>query len=182
LETKVHDHLNQKAKWSEEKNAARNRAKNERAKHKEQLQKVGAALNTLEGRVMNVETENKTLSRQLVHEMGRCKASDGVAKKAQRQLHEVSVGMQNLRGKNEAVVTTLLEAKEVNLAHKRAVVLLANQECGRVSKELKNLKAARQARLEAERRKGQKLERQKDSLEQKMQDKHHAICPFTPKH
>ncbi len=70
LETKVHDHLNQKAKWSEEKNAARNRAKNERAKHKEQLQKVGAAFNTLEGRVMNVETENKTLSRQLVHEMG----------------------------------------------------------------------------------------------------------------
>ncbi len=75
----------------------------------------------------------------------------------------------------------MLEAKEVNLAQKRAVVL-ANQECGRVSKELKELKAARLARLEAEQRKGQKLERQKDSLEQKMQDNHHVICPFTPKH
>ncbi len=82
-----------------EKNAARKRAMNKGAKHKKHLQKVGAAVNKLEGRVLNVETENKTLSRQLVHEMGRCKSSDAVNKKVQMQLQDVSVGMDNLRGK-----------------------------------------------------------------------------------
>ncbi len=99
LQKKVDDHLNQNEKWLAEKNAARKHAKNERAKHKEHLQKVGAAVNKLEGRVLNVETENKILSRQLVHEMGRCKASDAVTKKVQMQLDDVSVGMDNLRKK-----------------------------------------------------------------------------------
>ncbi len=49
----------------------------------------------------------------------------------------------------------MLEAKEVNLAQKRAVAL----ESGRVTKELKDVKAARQARLAAEQRKWKKLER-----------------------
>jgi chromosome segregation ATPase len=174
LETKVVNHLNQKAKWVEEKNVARKRAKNERAKYKEHLQKVGAAVTKLEGHVMDVQTDNKTLSRQLVQEMGRSKASDAVTKKVQMQLHNVSVGMENLREKNEAVATSLLAAKEENLAHKQ-VVALAMQESGRVSKELKDLKAGRQARFAAEQRKWKKMERQKDSLEQKMQDNLHVI-------
>ncbi len=110
LETKVVDHLNQKAKWLEEKNAARKRATNERAKHKEHMEKVGAAANKLEGRVMDVQTGNRALSRLLVHERGRCKASDAVAKKVQKQLDDASVGMQNLRAKKQAVATSLLRS------------------------------------------------------------------------
>ncbi len=71
----------------------------------------------------------------------------------------------------------MLEAKEVNLAQKRAVAL-DTQESGRVAKELKDVKAARQARLAAEQRKWKKMERQKDSLEQKMQDKHQVTPLF----
>jgi hypothetical protein len=70
LETKVIHHLNQKAKWLEEKNAARKRTMNERAKHKEQMEKVGAAANKLEGCVMDVQMENRAMSRLLVHEKG----------------------------------------------------------------------------------------------------------------
>ena len=62
LHTQVVDHLNQKAKWLADKNAARKRAKNERLKHEEQLEKVGGALNKLQGRVMDAETEKKTLA------------------------------------------------------------------------------------------------------------------------
>jgi hypothetical protein len=180
LETTVVDHLNQKAKWFEEKNAARTRAKNEREKHKANMEKAGAAANKLEGRVMDIQTENRALSRQLVHEMGRCKASDAVAKKVQKQLDDASVNMENLRAKNQAVATSLLEAKEVNLANERAGAL-AVEESGRVMKELKDVKAARRGWLAAEQRKWKKLERQKDSLEQKLHDKHHVSTPF-PKH
>ncbi len=70
----------------------------------------------------------------------------------------------------------MLEAKEENLANKRAVAL-AFEESGRVSKELKDVKAARRARLAAEQRKWKKMGRQKDSLEQKLHDKHHVISP-----
>ena len=100
LETKVVHHLKHKAKWLEEKNAARKRAMNERAKHKEQIEKVGAAANKLEGHVMNVQQmENRAMSRLLVHEKGRCKASDEEAKKVQKQLDDASVVMRNLRAK-----------------------------------------------------------------------------------
>ncbi len=105
------DHLNQKSKWLEEKNAARKRAMNERAKHKEQMEKVGAAANKLEGHIMDVQMENRAMSRLLVHEKGRCKASDAEAKKAQQQLLDASVVLQNLRAKNQAVATSLWEAK-----------------------------------------------------------------------
>jgi hypothetical protein len=136
------------------------------SKYKEHLEKVGAAVTKLEGHVMDVQTENKTLSRQLVQEMGRSKASDAVTKKVQMQLHNVSIGIENLRKKNEAVVTSLLVAKEENLAHKR-VVALAMQESGRVSKELKDLKAGRQARLAAEQRKWKKWRGRKTAWNKK---------------
>ena len=70
----------------------------------------------------------------------------------------------------------MLEAKEENLANKRAVAL-AFEESGRVSKELNAVKAARRAGRLAEHRKWKKMERQKDSLEQKLHDKHHVISP-----
>jgi hypothetical protein len=178
LETKVVHHLNQKAKWLEEKNAARKRAMNERAKHKEQMEKVGAAANKLEGHIMDAQMENRAMSRFVVHEKGRCKASDAEAKKAQKQLYDASVVLQNLRAKNQAVATSLLEAKEENLANKRAVAM-AFEESGRVPKELNAVKAARRARLAAEHRKWKKLERQKDSLEQKLHDKHHVSFPLS---
>ena len=179
METKVVHHLKHKAKWLEEKNAARTRAMNERAKHKEQIEKVGAAANKLEGHVMNVQQmENRAMSRLLVHEKGRCKASDAEAKKAQKQLYDASVVLQNLKAKNQAVSTSLLEAKEENLANKRAVAM-AFEESGRVPKELNAVKAARRARLAAEHRKWKKLERQKDSLEQKLHDKHHVSFPLS---
>ncbi len=147
METKVVHHLKQKAKWLEEKNAARKRAMNERAKHKEQMEKVGAAANKLEGHVMDVQMENRAMSRLLVHEKGRCKASDAEAKKVQKQLDDASVVIQNLRAKNQTVTTSLLEAKEENLANKRAVALAFN-ESGRVSKELKDVKVARRLGLQ----------------------------------
>jgi hypothetical protein len=176
LHTQVVDHLNQKAKWLADKNAARKRAKNERLKHEEQLEKVGGALNKLQGRVMDAETEKKTLSRQLVHEMGRSKASDAVKERVQTKLDAVHVGMDNLWKENEHVLATLAKAKEENVKHKRDAAL-ASKECVRVGKEMNVLKAARQTRLAAEERVWKKLGRQKDNLEQKLQDQHH-VCPL----
>ena len=173
LETEMVHHLNQKAKWLEEKNAARKRAMNERAKHKELMEMVGAAANKLEGHIMDVQIKNRTMSKLLVHEKGRCKASDAEAKKAQRQLYDASLVLQNLRAQNQAVATSLLEAKEENLANKLAVAI-AFEKSGRVSQELNTMKAARRARLLAEDRKWKKLERQKDSLKQKLHEKHHV--------
>ena len=156
LHTQVVDHLNQKAKWLADKNVARKRAKNERLKHKEQLEKVGGALNKLQE-----------------HEMGQSKASDAVKERVQTKLDAVHVGMDNLRKENEHVLATLAKAKEENVKHKRDAAL-ASKESVRVGKEIKDLKAARQTRLAAEQREWKKLGRQKDNLEQKMQDQHHA--------
>ncbi len=167
LHTQVVDHFNQKAKWLADKNVARKRAKNERLKHKEQLEKVGGALNKLQGRVMNAETEKKTLARQLVHEMERSKASDAVKERVQTKLDAVYVGMDNLRKEKEHVLATLAKAKEENVKHKRDVAL-ASKESVRVGKEMKDLKAARQTRLAAEQHQWKKMGRQKDNLEQKM--------------
>ena len=62
------------------------------------------------------------------------------------------------------------------MKHKRDAAL-ASKESVRVGKEMKDLQAARQTRLAAEQREWKKLGRQKDNLEQKMQDQHH-VSPF----
>jgi hypothetical protein len=56
---------------------------------------------------------------------------------------------------------------------------MAFEESGRVSKELNAVKAARRAGRLAEHRKWKKMERQKDSLEQKLHDKHYVSFPLS---